>query len=226
MNNRRPSFFLLPPFFLFRFSFFLSLPLLAGCTALGVAAYKLSPPPTIQAQYTNLKNESVGVMVWADRGLRIDWPSLQLDLANEVQKKLSESKKKEVSGATFPVQPASIVRYQRDNPQIEALQVTEVAPKLGVSRLIYIELEDFATRSDMSVDLFRGQARAAVRVVEVDAAGNAKIAFENSKVAAQFPAKTPREGLPTIGDARIYAGLVDALATEVAHLFIPYQVEE
>jgi hypothetical protein len=199
---------------------------LTGCAALGVAAYKLSPPPTIQPQYKNLKGQSVGVMVWADRGLRIDWPSLQLDLANAVQKKLSESKKKEMTGTAFPVQPASIVRYQKDHPEVEAMQVTDVAPRLGVSRLIYVELEDFATRSDMSVDLFRGQARGAVRVVEVDPAGNAKVAFENSKVAAQFPAKTPREGLPTIGDARIYAGLVDALATEVAHLFIPYQVEE
>jgi hypothetical protein len=200
--------------------------LLSGCTALGVAAYKLKPPETIHPQYTNLQGQSIGVMVWADRGIRIDWPNLQVDLANAIQKKLADFKKKELAGATYPVQPASIVRYQRDHPEIEALNVTEVAPKFGVSRLIYVELEDFATRSDMSVDLFRGQARGTVRVVEVDPSGKTNMAYENSKVAAQFPKKTPREGLPGAGDAKIYSGIVDAMATEVAHLFIPYQVEE
>src|SRR5215213_2725554 len=88
---------------------------LAGCNALGVAAYKLTPPPTIKPKYTNLQNQSIGVMVWADRGLRIDWPSLQLDLANTIQTKLNNpenAKKKELKGVTYPVQPASIVRYQ------------------------------------------------------------------------------------------------------------------
>jgi hypothetical protein len=203
--------------------------LLSGCAALGVAAYKLSPPPTIHPDYTAMKGQSIGVMVWADRGIRIDWPNLQLDLANAIQNKLSasaNSKKKDLQGATFPVQPASIVRYQRDHPEIETLHVTDVAPKLGVTRLIYLELGDFATRSDMAVDLFRGQARGTIRLIEIDKDGKSKVAFENNKVMAQFPKKSPREGLPGVGDAKIYPGIIDAMATEVAHLFVTYQVEE
>ena len=64
--------------------------LLNGCTLLGVAAYKLKPPETVQPKYMGLENQSTGVMVWADRGLRIDWPLIQLDLANTVQKKLTD----------------------------------------------------------------------------------------------------------------------------------------
>ena len=63
-------------------------------------------------------------------------------------------------------------------------------------------------------------------MIEVDASGTAKVAFENNQVAAQFPRKTPSEGLPDVGDAKIYPGIVDATATEVAHLFVSYQVEE
>src|SRR5215212_9913472 len=111
---------------IFRFSFFLLPSLLAGCAVLGVAAYKLAPPPTIHPEYTGLKGQSVGIMVWADRGIRIDWPNLQLDLANAVQNQLAASKKKELEGAQLNVQPASIVRYQRDHPQIEAMNITEV----------------------------------------------------------------------------------------------------
>src|SRR5881394_994935 len=78
------------PSAVFRFTFFV-LPcalLLCGCALLGVAAYKLKPPDTIKPQYMNLVNQRVGVMVWADRGLRIDWPALQLDLGNGIDQKL------------------------------------------------------------------------------------------------------------------------------------------
>jgi len=202
---------------------------LTGCDAIGVAAYKLTPPPTIKPKYTNLQNQSIGVMVWADRGLRIDWPNIQLDLANTIQTKLNNpqnAKKKELNCVTYPVQAASIVRYQKDHPEVESEHVTEIAKKLGVSRLIYIEMEDFATRSDMSVDLFRGEARCAVRVIEVEPGGTAKVTYSNDKVPAHFPEKGPREGMPGIGDQKIYGGLIGALSTEVVHLFVPYQLED
>src|SRR3954469_17051319 len=88
----------------------------SGCTVLGVAAYKLKPPETIKPKYTNLVNQSVGIMVWADRGIRIDWPALQIDVANGIDRRLKETPKdskgipkaKTLIGVTFPVQPASI----------------------------------------------------------------------------------------------------------------------
>jgi hypothetical protein len=216
-------------FFVFLFSF------LQGCTLLGVAAYKLKPPETVQPKYMGLENQSTGVMVWADRGLRIDWPMIQLDLANTVQKKLTDfqngkgRESKTLVGTTFPVLPASIVRYQKDHPEIEAMPVTDVAPRLGVRRLIYVELEDFATRSNQQVALFRGTGNVTVKLIEVDGGGSdgvARVAFEQNNVAAHFPPKAPPEGTSAFGDARIYAGTIDALGTEIARLFVQYQREE
>jgi hypothetical protein len=100
-----------------------------------------------------------------------------------------------------------------------------VAPRLGVSRLIYVEVEDFATRSNMALDLYRGQARATVRVLEI-ADGQSHEAYVWENVQVSFPPKAPPEGVPNAGDARIYVGTVDAFATEIARLFHPYQVEE
>jgi len=207
------------------------IPCLSGCNLVGVVAYKLAPPPTIQPKYMGLENQSTGVMVWADRGLRIDWPTLQLDLANAVQKKLTEFQKagkresKTLGGTTFPVLPASIVRYQKDHPEIEAMPVTEVAPRLGVKRLIYVELEEFATRSEQQLALFRGTANCTVKVVEVHD-GEATVPFEQNNVTTHFPPKAPPEGTSAFGDLRIYVGTVDALATEIARLFVQYQLEE
>ncbi|MEA2711119.1 MAG: hypothetical protein QOF78_3720 [Phycisphaerales bacterium] len=203
----------------------------SGCTLLGVAAYKLKPPETVQPKYMGLENKSVGVMVWADRGLRIDWPTIQLDVANTVQKKLNDyqkAKKREAKtlvGTSFPVLPASIVRYQKDHPEIEAMPITDIAPRLGVNRLIYVELEEFATRSEQALALFRGTANATVKVVEIHN-GEAIVPFEQNNVKTAFPPKAPPEGIPNAGDVRIYAGTVDALATEIARLFVQYQLEE
>lgn len=207
---------------------------LAGCQILGVAAYKLKPPETIKPKYMNLPGQSVGIMVWADRGLRIDWPTLQLDLANGIQHKLQDQtidakgkpKAKTLAGVTYPYPPASFVRYQQDHPETEAMSITDFAPRLGVNRLIYVELEDFVTRSAQAVDLFRGQGKATVRIIEITPDGKAEVAHTWENVQATYPPKAPVEGVPNAGDARIYAGTVDALATAVAQLFYPYQVEE
>ena len=197
---------------------------LSGCAAIGVAANAM-PAPMRRPEYTGMTNQTIGVMVWADRGIQIDWPSLQVDLANGIQKKLeAQVKAKELLGAKYPVQPASIVRYQRDHPEIEAMQITEVAPKFGVSRLIYIELDDFATRSDMSVELFRGQAKGNVRVLEIEN-GKAKVAWEKPDVYVAYPKKAPKEGIPSAGDARMYTGTIDAYSTTIAQLFYSWRPE-
>src|SRR5947207_12601744 len=147
---------------------FCVLPLMQGCDAIGVALHAM-PPPTVLPRYTKLDNQSVAVMVWVDRGTRIDFPTIQVDLARMIQQKLqakqAESKGKVLAGTSFPIPPASIVKYQQDHPELEGTPIATVAPRFNVSRLIYVELEQFATRSDLAVDLFRGTGEASVRVL-------------------------------------------------------------
>ena len=218
---------------------------LSGCTLLGAGAQML-PPPTIQAQYKKLAGEKVGVMVWADRGMRIEWEFLQLDLANSIQSKLQETAApkdknkdlkpgqppkaavKELQGTTFPVLPRSIARFQQEHPETDGQAISEVAPRLGgLTRLIYVEVEEFTTRPDGGVELFRGDAKVTLRVVEIDpAAGTAKVAYEENDVTGSFPPKSPKEGRPSLGDRRVYVGLIDALAQEICKRFVPYEEEQ
>lgn len=213
----------------------LSLLAIAGCNIIGVGA-QLLPPPKIDAQYKGMEGQTVGVMVWADRGTRIDWPAIRLDLANSVQTLLKprptkEGKPpkeiKEFEGATFPVLPASIVRYQDDHPEIEGQPITKVAPQLTVSRLIYVEIENFATRAPGAIDLYRGQASATLKIIEVDPkTKEAKVAYEESGITATFPKSAPEDGVAGIGDQRIYVGTVQALAQKIVNRLVPYQAEE
>jgi hypothetical protein len=202
----------------------------AGCTALGVAAAKLGPPPKVAAAYKDLAGRSVGIMVWADRGLRIDYQGIQIDVARGIQNKLqlaqSEAKRKELKETSFPVKPESIYNYQRQYPQMEAMQLVDVAPKMGVQRLIYVEITDFSTRPEPSIELFRGSIGGTVKVIEIGPDKKAKVVFTDNDVRAVFPKSAPQDGVPNAGDFRIYRGTTDAFTTEVVHRFVEYEVEE
>ena len=82
-------------------SAFCLLPFLGGCTVLGFAASQL-PAPTIPARYV-LADQTVGVMVWAERGILLDWSSrIQQDLARSVQRT------KRSSASTTAIRPGTL----------------------------------------------------------------------------------------------------------------------
>ncbi|WP_428939848.1 hypothetical protein [Fontivita pretiosa] len=209
-----------------RLSIVLGLLLLAGgCAALAVAARAV--PQRRPAVYKGLAGQSVGVMVWADRALRMDWDRLPVDLATLIQaqlQKAQQNKADELKGTTFPVAAASIARYQRDHPEIETIPITEVAPKLGVSRLIYVEIEKFSTRSESSLQLFRGSATATLRVIEV-ANGQGKEVYTENNVSVVFPPKSPPESVLNANDVLMYRGTLARLAEEIVWRFVTTEVE-
>jgi hypothetical protein len=189
------------------------------------------PPATVAPRYAGLQGESVAVMVWAEPGAQIDWPKLRLDVAGGLQEKLRQAqeataKKKgsELEGTQF-VRADSVVRFQEEHPEIEGEPIIKVAPRLGATRVIYIEIDEFQTRADPSVELYRGAVSASVKVVEV-AGGRATIAHEEPAIHAQYPAKAPEEGITNTNDYTVYRGTVDAFTTELAKLFIPHPEEE
>jgi hypothetical protein len=199
----------------------------AGCAALGLAAHAL-PPPTIPAKYTDLRGKSVAVMVWVAPGCRIDWPQLPLDVANGIQQQLQKSAKdkvREVEGATFPLSAAMVVSMQEDHPEWSAQSVEEIAPRFGVSRLIYVEVENFQTRSDASVELFRGSMSGRLKVLEVNN-GTARLAFSEDSVRIVYPTHGPEEGEPNKNDYDIYRKTVNQFTTTITNLFVPHPDEE
>ena len=52
--------------------------------------------------------------------------------------------------------------------------------------------------------------------------GQARTAYEESRIAAVFPPKAPPEGLPVGGDAQMYRGTIDLLTGEIATRFFAH----
>jgi hypothetical protein len=197
----------------------------AGCNILGAAASKM-PKPDIDAAYKGLGGQKVGIMVWADRNSTlIDWPQVQLHVGALLQEKLKKAAvdSEELKGIAFPYEAASFVRYQKERPALEASSILDVAPKLGVSRLIYVEVGNLSTRAAEAFSLKLGQMDVNLKVIEIEN-NKAKLAFED-QIAVQFPRKSPKEGELKYTDGQIYTGTLNEITTEMALRFIRHPDE-
>jgi hypothetical protein len=162
--------------------------------------------------------------------MTIDWPSLKLDLSRGIQSRLQQQaqqkkdRPKELEGTTFAA-PESVIRFQRDHPETDTQPIIEVAPRMNIDRLIYIEIEQFHTRPEQSLELFRGSITASLKVVEI-ADGKAKVAYQREKLHVDYPAKGPEEGTPGLGDADVYEKTLEAFAIQVVNEFVPHSADE
>jgi hypothetical protein len=195
----------------------------AGC-GLGSVLGKAIPQNTA-AVYSGLSGQSAGILVWADSGIMIDWGTIQIDLANSVQDKLTKSKADELKGTTWPYPPASYVKYMRDHPLLQSSPITEIAPKFGVSRMIYIEVQNFRTRSSSEVELFRGDATMSLKIIEIDKSGATRVAYSEDNIKAIYPTFAPPDGLPSLGDNKTYLGTVDEMSRQIVNRLITHESE-
>lgn len=196
----------------------------SGCQYLGLVAYA-QPDPTVEGKYKGLADQKVAVMVWADNATDIDWPHLQLDIARGVEGRLQDAAKKKdpppsLKGTTFAA-AESVVRFQHDHPETAAESVTDVAPRLDITRLIYIEVQQFYTRPEESQELYRGQLIGNLKVVSV-VNGRAKIVFSEDNIKVNYPPKSPEEGVLAGSDIEMYEKTLEAFSEQVANRFMPH----
>ena len=197
---------------------------LCGCAAEERPRSKWVEAPT--GFYEGLKGQSCAVMIWADWRTRTEYNTVQLDLGKSLTKKLEEylkpmkeGKKSEGPPMVF-TNPASVVRYQREHPEVMSTPIAEVAPRLQAQRVVYVELEEFSAHSPESVMVLKGNAKATLRVVEVNE-GVGKVVFEEPGIAAHFPPDRP-EGVvesEKVNVRTIYEGTIDLLAEKLAARF-------
>lgn len=179
--------------------------------------------------YKGLAGQKCAIMVWAGWGTRLEYNQIQLDLARLLEPRLAalfsvdkDSKKERRSPAPSFLNPASVVRFQREHPEIDGQPITQVAPRFGreVTRVIYVEIEDFSAQSAQSIMLLKGMAKATLRVVEVSN-GQAYVAFEEHGIEAHYPPNAPEGVVPTdkINARTIYEGTLTLLADKLAARF-------
>lgn len=220
------------------FTFTLALPaallltlLLGGCQLLGVAAAK-APPPTVPAAYDDLGGHSAAVWVWVDQRIDLDYPSLWLEVATRIQNRLETARdtgtarqRRELRELDFKIKPASFGRY-KDDPAIQMTPVRTLASRLGVERVIFVEIVDFATEGGLTAGMWRGEAKVNIQVYAVDPdSREAERVYDEPNRRVVFPPGGVAQGSTQLGAERTYAGLVLQIVDEVSKRFLSHSSE-
>jgi hypothetical protein len=198
-----------------------------GCTLLASIAAGLSPDPVDPPSYTGLAHQKCGILVLVDLGTQFEHPDFERDVARSLQEKLQKAidvKTKEIEGLTL-VDSRSVAQYMLDHPELQSAPITTIAARLPMSRLIYIDVDDFSTRSKETPDLYRGSLIAKVSVVEI-ANGKPTVPFTTDPIKVVYPPHTPEAGTTGQDDDKLYAQTIDAFTTKCAELFLPHPPPE
>jgi len=210
--------------------------LAGGCGALGtsktasIKALGFEMPAEV---YKGLAGQTCAVMVYTDFAAKSDFPTLRVDVGRAVQQNLiaigqKELKAESMAGAVFPYPADSVARFQDEHPDTRFQPVQVVAQRLGIpnlTRLIYVEVHEFQTRFANSQHLYRGQAVASLRVVEIRGK-TATVVFQEDKISATFPPAI-NEALPLsdeVNDQSMYQGTLGVLTQALGSRF--YEIPE
>ena len=127
---------------------------------MGFLAYLLSPEnPTrsVDAEYKELANATVAIVVYVSQSTQVDYPLARLGVASvlgaELRKNLTQIQ---------TVDPRKVMKFQDETPNWEILPKTELARKLGADDVLYVVLSEYSTVEPGSINLYRGRIGAQV----------------------------------------------------------------
>jgi hypothetical protein len=194
--------------------------LLGGCNVVGWVGQSLGsdepPPVLVKAEYTNLDNQTVAVLVDADLATLYAHPAAQLEVCSAVTNRIAAN----VPGVSV-IDPQQVISFQQRNIYWSTAAYSELAEKLGATRLIFVDLTEFRMHEPGNVHIFRGVITASVGVAETDGPNPDDLAYANV-VSATYPPGSS-VGVPEGDLATIRKATLDLFARAVAGKFYDHQ---
>jgi hypothetical protein len=195
---------------------------LAGGCAIGqliggmAASAERAGSKVVKAKYAGLEGKTFAVVIAADRGVQADQPDIVPLMTREVTRRLIEN-----VGAAGVYPADEVLRFQYQRPGWVAMSPADLAGALGVERLVFVELQDFALNDPGNPYIWAGNAAATVRVLETDGVVPDDFAFRES-VRVGFP---DQEGLGPmqIPMQTVQAALAKRIIDRVSWLFYDHE---
>lgn len=165
----------------------LTLMALGGCGTVGALVGGMAESAnrqgssSIEARYTGLEGKSFAVVVAADRAIQADYPDVVARICVLTSARLSKEAK---AGGFVPGE--RVLEWQFNNPRWTTMPMSELASKLGVQRLVYVDLIEYRLHDPGNAYLWAGVASANVGVIEADSTVPEDFAFQ-TQIQVQFP---------------------------------------
>jgi hypothetical protein len=196
-----------------------SLPLLSGCSLLGLAAYKMSGPEKHPVAFALPKEPTIVIV---DRPVNFGEVALDAQrIGSNITDRLKASK---TVTATLLDPGLAVDRRSRPTADDRRLQPTQLAADCGAKQMIYVEILHYDSSPSIGGDAAEGRIDASVWVVDV-ATGQVRWPPEANQ---GFPvtASVPFTPLANrVSEESIRAQLDAKLAEKVAQLFTGWTEE-
>lgn len=119
----------------------------------------------VKAQYLDLNNRSVAVVVSMSDYAEFKHPNAKQAISEEMVRRI----KANVPGVTL-TSPGEVLKWQRDNPYWTTRPPSMLIEQLKVERLVLVEIGEYRTHEPGDKHVLRGVISASVNIVEAEAA--------------------------------------------------------
>jgi len=171
----------------------------------------------VKAEFEGLSGKTVAVVVYTDLRTQYEYPDLNLTLSSAICGRLEKNVKK------IKIIPATrVVHYQDQNIYWPEMDKTELGKALGANYVIYVPLEEFATRVPDSSYLYRGRVACEPSVYDVSKPPREARVKKFDKIRVQYPEHEP-SGMVNENDRQIRAETEKRFADRVAWKFYDHQ---
>lgn len=195
----------------------LAVTMLSGCNWIGYAADVIgggdqAGQVNVEAQYRGLENQTVAVLVSADEYALFEHPTAAAAVCRQASSQLAT----EINGVHV-LNPQQIDQFQKNNPYWNTIPYGELLDRLGVERLVLIDLITYALRDPGNSYEWRGQIVANIGVCEAQAADPDQFAFATT-LQAYYP-QGRSIGLIHSDRETTRMGLHNIFSQKLLHLF-------
>lgn len=169
----------------------MTLGMATGCNLIGFAAlvHNEATPKSVDAKYKGLNGQRFALIVYADRAIMADFPGVTDQLTTTINETLSAELPRtagEQKTETSYVPPLTLLSWLANHPRWRTMLPEDLGKKLGVDRLVLIELYNFQLNDPGNRYLWKGEAVGSIRVYELNTALPNDPMFDEN-VAVRFP---------------------------------------
>lgn len=193
--------------------------LLNGCLAAGWLADGVVDPNrtvNVAAEYHDLENQRVAVLVDADPSILYQQPLVHLEVATAISNRLADN----VEGITVR-DPEQIIRFQQRNLYWNTARYSELMERLEVDRILLVELVDYRLHEPGNANIWRGLMTANIGVAEADSDRPDDFAYATT-VSVKYPPNN-EVGLLNADQRTIRLATLDLFSRNVTGKFYEHE---
>ena len=190
-----------------------------GCETVGFVSEVVGGGDSVievTGEYFGLENQTVAVVINADYPVLYQHRDIQWELGTAISNQIAAN----VPGVRV-IDPRDVVAFQNRNIYWATATYGELARKLGCSRLVMVELQEFRLHEPGNTMMYKGVASGRVDVAQADGTKPNDAAY-STIVTASYPPNS-KYGVPEADPQTIRKGTVDLFSWAVTWKFFDHE---